>query len=68
MNTERFAYPSFILDKIAEDPNCVDLESAMEYQKEYNNLLMQREAERNDKKSCEAQRTVEESKYQIIGE
>lgn len=68
MNTERFAYLSFILDKIAEDPNCVDLESAMEYQKEYNNLLMQREAERNDKKSCEAQRTVEESKYQIIGE
>lgn len=68
MNAERFAYLSFILEKIAKDPDCVDLDTAMEYQREYNNLLMQREAERNDKKSCEAQRSAEESKYQIIGE
>ena len=51
MNTRRFDFLSQVLTKFIKDPDCIPVEKVMQYQKEYNDLLMQKEAETNKKQN-----------------
>ena len=47
MNMQRFNFLSQVLAKYIAEPDSVPYEKIVEYQKEYNNLLIQRDAEKS---------------------
>lgn len=51
MNTRRFEFLSQVLTRFINDPDCIPVEKVMQYQKEYNDLLMQKDAETNHKQN-----------------
>jgi hypothetical protein len=53
MNVKRFEFLGRVLSKYAANPDCIPYEKIVAYIKEYNNLLMQAEAERNRNKDIE---------------
>lgn len=56
MNTKRLAELSYLLQKLIDDPGDCDVGEYDALQREYNNLLMQQEAERNINNTKNAER------------